>query len=136
MLQPTAEEPYEGSDFGNEDGDVEITHQAHTVGDAGGNPSEIGVDGSSLAHLASVPFNPLLENSTSINLGGDASHMHSMGNPRVDAPGPSGVLRQAYDLVDSMGQVADHTVLPSDHLDTGVMISVPQACSTPPRCLS
>lgn len=122
-LQPTVEEPYEVEE---EDGDVEVTHAEHNVmmGETGPNPSDIGVDGGSLPHLSAVPFNPLLENSASMGIGGDNSQMQSSSNPR--APGPSGVLRQAYDLVDSMGQVADHTVVPSDHLDTGVMISVPQ----------
>ena len=114
-LQPTLEEAGEG----DEDGDVEVTHEKHNVmGEAGPTVSE--VEGA----LSAVPFNPLLGNSASMGIGGDGSQMQGSSNPRV--PAESGVLTQAYNLIDSMGPVKDHTVLPSDHLDTGAMISVPQ----------
>jgi hypothetical protein len=77
------------------------------------------------ASLGTVPFNPM-DTSASMGLMGDDSRIQDLSNPRADVPGPSGVLRQAYDLCDSMGQVGDHTIVPSDHLDTGVMMTVPQ----------
>lgn len=120
-LLPTAEE-----DLGeDEEGDVEVTQVEHTeMGDAVQNPSDMGVDGGSLSAV-----NPIIDGS-SMGFGetpiiGGSQMQSTGGNPRID-PGPSGALQQAYDLVDSMGQVADHTVVPSDHLDTGAMISVPQ----------
>ena len=73
--------------------------------------------------LGAVPFNPLLGNSASLGIA-DGIQMQGIANPR--GPAESGVLTQAYHLIDSMGHVADHTVVPSDHLDTGAMISVPQ----------
>ena len=127
-LQPTLEEPYERDEEG--DGDVEITQEAHNVmGDAG--PTVSDVEGA----LGAVPFNPdpLLDNSAVLGFADGSqmqgSQMQGIANPR--GPAESGVLTQAYHVVDSMGHVADHTVLPSDHLDTGAMISVPQV-----RCLS
>lgn len=124
-LEPTAEE--------DDEGDVEVTQEDHDTNtealsdvpamrDSRG-LSRANPDGASNS-LSIAPYTALLDGS----LPGDTSLLQSLSNhPQDDrGPGPSGVLRQAYDLIDSMGPVADHTVVPADHLDTGVMISVPQ----------
>jgi hypothetical protein len=100
---PTVDGPDEGED---ELGDVVVTHKNHTA------------------------INPLLDNSESIIIQGDDSRIQGLSNPRPENSGQSGVLRQAYDPFDSMGQIrgCEDTGLPTDALDTGVMISVPQVC--------
>lgn len=61
----------------------------------------------------------------------DTSLLQSLNPPQPERGLQSSVLGQAYDLLDSMGPLPDHSPVPLDYLDTAAMISVPQVRLTP-----